>query len=115
MGTRRTDASELAREHTESAIQVLSEVMNDWLAETKDRIKAAEALLDRGHGKAAQAVIAVPMTRQQQMQLAGMSDADLIAHIQAVPLPRLVDQRVRDADFEIVTQPAEPDIDPLLR
>ena len=54
--SKRADA--LAREHTEAAIAVLAEVMYEGDAKHADRIKAADSILDRGHGKAQQAIIA---------------------------------------------------------
>lgn len=44
----------LAREHTETAIQVLATALSD--PDPRVQIKAAEVLLDRGYGKAAQAI-----------------------------------------------------------
>jgi hypothetical protein len=79
----------LAREHTEQAIDVLAEVMADPFAENRERITAANSLLDRGHGKPNQAIIAVPASRQQAALLAAMSDDDLIAVLNHVRLPRL--------------------------
>jgi hypothetical protein len=43
-----------ARAHTEAALQVLVDAMSDDSA--RNRITAAQAILDRGHGKPAQAV-----------------------------------------------------------
>lgn len=48
--------SELARQHTESAINTLVEVCNDKRAPHSARVTAANGLLDRGYGKPAQAV-----------------------------------------------------------
>ena len=96
------DASRLARDHTESAIQTLVGIMEDDWAEHKDRLRAAEALLDRGHGKAAQAVIAIPANLQLAAALATMSDEELTGIINAQPLPRMI----------TVTPEAQPD--PLL-
>ena len=44
---------ELARVHTEAAIQALA----DALADEKTRVSAAIALLDRGYGKPAQSIV----------------------------------------------------------
>lgn len=57
-GRPRADASvsELARERTEDALSVLTAVMKDADAPHAARVRAAEALLDRGHGKPRQAV-----------------------------------------------------------
>lgn len=43
----------LARTHTEKAINVLSGIMNEKKAPAAARVSAAQALLDRGWGKAA--------------------------------------------------------------
>lgn len=94
-------ASELARKHTERAIEVAAEILEN--GEDKDRLKAADMLLDRGHGKAAQAIIAVPASKQQQAMLAAMSDDELMKVLQHARLPRLAPI---DATYQ--------EIDPLL-
>ena len=48
---------EMARKHTEQAIVVLATVMNDETAKPGERVAAANALLDRGYGKPAQAIV----------------------------------------------------------
>jgi hypothetical protein len=63
--------------------------MDDPFAENRDRLRAAESLLDRGHGKASQAIIAVPANRQQAALLAAMSDDELMAILASTKLPRL--------------------------
>jgi hypothetical protein len=80
-------ADALARRHTQRAIEVLEEILEDCEVEPRDRIKAADTLLCRGHGKPLEAVIQVPMTRRLAEQLQGMSDAELLEHIQNAPLP----------------------------
>lgn len=91
-------ADALAREHTEEAIDTLANIMGDWAAEDRDRAAAANALLDRGHGKPLTAVISVPASKQLQAQLAAMSDDDLIQRIQGAELPRLA-QSATDAEL----------------
>lgn len=76
-----------ARALGERALDVLEEIM-DSHEEAKDRIRAAEAILDRGYGKAAQAVIAIPAQRRAALAAASMSDDEL--------------RRVIDAEFEEV-------------
>lgn len=49
-------AVELARAHTEEAVQTLAEIMRDAEAGAKARAYAATALLDRAWGKPAQSV-----------------------------------------------------------
>lgn len=89
-----------ARALGERAIEVLAEIMNDWSEEAQHRIRAAESILDRGFGKAAQAVIAVPMDRQAREAAAQLTDDELTEIINgeyevieedgAVELPALV-------------------------
>lgn len=51
-----TDLKALARSHTESALRVLAGVMTSAEAPHAARVAAANSLLDRGWGKAIQAV-----------------------------------------------------------
>lgn len=83
------DIGELARGRGPRALEILEEVAENTLAEDRDRIRAAEALLDRGYGKAAQAIIAVPASRRQAALLASMSDEALVAVIEKKQLPRI--------------------------
>ena len=50
------EVRELAGEYTEDALKTLVQIMNDNKAAAAARIAAAKAVLDRGHGKPAQAV-----------------------------------------------------------
>ena len=96
-------ADALAREHTARAIETLAEVMNDPFADNKEKISASNSLLDRGHGKPNQAIIAIPGSRQIAALLAGKTDDELLALINQTQLPRLAPI---DATFT--------EIDPLL-
>jgi hypothetical protein len=49
------DIRSLARGHTETALNVLAGIMNEAKAPHAARVSAAQALLDRGWGKAVQA------------------------------------------------------------
>lgn len=99
-------ADSIARDHAEEALGVMVDVMRDPLSEPRDRLKAANDLLERGYGKATQAIIAIPATKKMIEQAAAMSDEQLMEVIRAEPLPRL-EAPVTDAEFE--------EIDPLLR
>ena len=106
-------ADTLARGYTQKAIDTIAEVMQDGFAEDRDRLNAAKIMLDRGHGVASQATIAIPMNRKAAALLATMSDDDLMAIIRAAPLPRLraIEYDGSDpieGDFAVVTK------DPLL-
>ena len=50
------DIRSLARSHTESALRVLCNIMQDERAHPSARASAAQYLLDRGWGKAVQAI-----------------------------------------------------------
>lgn len=50
------DLREVARQHTHDAVQVLVEVMADATAAPSARVGAAQALLDRGWGRAPQSL-----------------------------------------------------------
>lgn len=50
-----TEIRSLARSHTETALNVLAGIMREESAPHAARVSAAQALLDRGWGKSAQA------------------------------------------------------------
>jgi hypothetical protein len=54
------DVRELAGVHTPAAIETLVEVMTDKQAPHTARVLAANALLDRAHGKPPQAITGLP-------------------------------------------------------
>lgn len=58
-----TEIKSLARAHTESALNVLASIMNQPNAPPAARVAAAQALIDRGWGKAAQFIEAVTTHR----------------------------------------------------
>jgi hypothetical protein len=82
-------ADSLAREHTERAIRTIADVMDSPFSEDRDRLRAAELVLDRGHGKPNQAIIQIPANRQVAAMLAKMSDDELMAALNQHQLPRL--------------------------
>jgi hypothetical protein len=55
-----SDVRELAQVHTPAALAALVEVMNDKEAPPAARVMAAQAILDRGHGKVPQAITGGP-------------------------------------------------------
>ena len=55
-----TDIRSLALSHTESALKVLAGIMNEPEAPPAARVAAANSLLDRGWGKAAQTIAGDP-------------------------------------------------------
>lgn len=72
-------ADTLARLHTAEAIGTLVQVMRDKGAKPSERVNAANSLLDRGHGRAVQATIAVPARQALASRLASMDDSALLA------------------------------------
>lgn len=50
------ELADMAKDHAESALDVLAEIMQDNQQPAAARVSAANALLDRGYGKPAQAV-----------------------------------------------------------
>lgn len=108
-------ADSLAREHTERAIEVLSEALED--DDAKYRIAAANSLLDRGHGKPLTATIQVPTTRAQALRLASMSDEEIMAAIKSTPLPQLAARSMSPEEYAAIehqTAGLDADLDPLL-
>ena len=100
-------ADQLARSHTEQAIATLAAIMNNAASEDKDRIKAADSLLDRGHGKPLAAVIQLPPSKMQLQLLAAAGDDELLEIMRAKPLPRLgaPSQDAIDGEFTEVVKP----------
>ena len=94
-----------ARDYDDEVVGVFAEIMRDPFAENRDRLRAAENLVDRGHGKAV-TPIALNTGKGLRAQLADMSLEELYAVVQAEPLPTLA-APVQDAEFE--------EVDPLLR
>lgn len=97
----------LARAHTEEAVRIIREVMTDTFAENRDRLAAAKEMLDRGHGKAVNAVIQVPANRAAAALLAAMDDDALLAIIRNATLPRLREP-VIDAEYTALPAPRDP-------
>jgi|SRR5580700_11436449 hypothetical protein len=80
--SKRQTINDYARESAHEAIDVAREIMSDTEQESKDRLRAAEMILDRGYGKAAQAVIAIPADRAARAAAALFTDAELDAVIE---------------------------------
>lgn len=116
-------ADQLAREHTEAAIQTLAEIMYDGDAKTADRIKAADSILDRGHGKPIQATIAIPMEKATRDALYDMTDDELMAEAKrrmAERQPAIEHQPMQPVDISVEPKQWQvadqfDEIDPLLQ
>lgn len=65
-----TEVQALARTHTDSAISVLAEIMNNSNNPAAARVSAANSLLDRGWGRVAQRIeLATPLERLDDQSL----------------------------------------------
>lgn len=67
----------LARAHAPEALGTVLDVMRD-APQAELRMRAAQIILDRGHGKPTQAVITLPMTPKAAARLYNMSDEELL-------------------------------------
>jgi hypothetical protein len=90
----------LAREHTDEAMDTVHRIMSDPTAEDRDRLAAAREILDRGHGKPLTAVISLPANKRQAALLAAMSEEELEATIANTELPRLTQE-----EFDVASDP----------
>lgn len=70
-------ADALARIHTAEAIGALVDAMRN-APKHSERIAAAQAVLDRGHGRAVQAVISIPARQAVAARLAQLTDDELL-------------------------------------
>jgi hypothetical protein len=75
------DIAELARQHTEDAIRTLVEILQDTKASAGARISAANAILDRGYGKAPQSIDVGPTNDECFVQLWRMIGEGRLAKI----------------------------------
>ncbi len=76
------NADSLARLHTAEAVGTVVDIMRGNVDGRADmlntRLRAAQAIIDRGHGRAVQAVISVPARQAVAARLAAMSDDELL-------------------------------------
>lgn len=98
----------LAREYTEDAVETIASIMRDdsVFADPSHRLKAAEMLLDRAHGKPTSVSVQLPPNRRAAQRYAQLSDEELMEALDAEPLPTLAQLTAPEAP--------EPPIDPLL-
>jgi isocitrate dehydrogenase len=75
-----TDIRSMARNHTAKALSTLASIMNEKKANPAARVAAAQALLDRGWGKATQTIEATinnaDASRVSDLELATIIAAD---------------------------------------
>jgi len=89
---------ELARAQTEASIKTLVEIRDSTQAPTAARVGAANALLDRGWGKPAQAIA---QTIEQKRNVREWTTGELIAYLN--------ETRDSDAAAEEASGDADPD------
>ena len=70
------------------------------MEETRDRLRAAETIIDRAYGKAAQAVIALPADRAARQLASQYSDEQLDNIIEA--------EIIRKEDMAALPAPIDP-------
>lgn len=71
-------ATDTARQHTELAVQALVDVIRDADSKGSEVVAAANALLDRAHGKPMQAIVSVPVPARIAARLAALDDLALL-------------------------------------
>jgi hypothetical protein len=74
-------ADALARIHTAEAVGFLVQAMRGEIEGIKpgERLRAAEGVIERGHGKAVQATISVPARQAYAQKLLSLSSDELLA------------------------------------
>ena len=75
MAESRSDVRDLARQHTQAAVETLVSVMEDESAPHSARVAAANALLDRGFGKAVQHKPELAMADRVEQNIKIMAEA----------------------------------------
>jgi hypothetical protein len=74
-------AESLARAHTKEAIGAIMEVLRDKSVFPSERLKAAQLILERGHGKPTSVTVSIPAKRATAQQLINMTEEQLLAII----------------------------------
>lgn len=93
-----THVRELARVHTEEAIRTLAEIMADPSENSKARVAACQALLDRGWGKAPADI---------RLEVYGnISVAALTPSQREIEIRRLIELRERSRENNVLAFPA---------
>lgn len=74
-------ADSMSRLYTAEAVGLAVQIVRGDIpgAKAADRLRAAQLILDRGHGRAVQAVISVPARQAVAARLAAMSEDALLA------------------------------------
>ena len=94
------DVTTAARERTQDATDTLASIMRDPKAPAAARVSAAQALLDRGCGKAAQAIEVNAEPDLTQLSDEDLETLDRILRPPDFPMPPLLTRRGRGVSPE---------------
>ncbi len=96
---------DIARQHTNTALQVLVDIMGDRAAPPHARVGAATALLDRGWGRPAQTINASVEDRSLEIdEYLGCRAIELMAKIRAVDVLPESTENTREANADVPLQ-----------
>lgn len=102
------DVAQLSRVHTREMVDVIHEIAINGDEKASDRLRAANMMLDRGHGAVTQSVIQIPAERQRRIEEAKFTDAQLEHVIKTSPEFLALQAVAEEAQY------VEPELDPLL-
>jgi hypothetical protein len=109
MSDSKTTADRLARAHTGEAMGWILEVGRSSLSKDADRLRAAQLILEMGHGKPTQAVISIPAKGAAAQRLAQYSTDKLLEMIEARGgMEALIQRNAIDGEFAEVPTLAAP-------
>ena len=97
----------LARKYSTQAIVVLQTVMQDDKQPAAVRVRAAELLLERGYGKAPQAVMVGNADGQPLVGPQALSIAERIAHLKVAEEQKVEDAKTVELEASAVTEVEE--------
>jgi hypothetical protein len=97
----------LARRYSTAAITTLNTIMLDEKQPAAVRVRAAELLLERGYGKAPQAVMVGNADGQPLVGPQALSIAERIAHLKVAEDQKVEDARTVELEASAVTEVSE--------
>ena len=104
----------LSRQYTSKAISTLADILEDDAQPVVARIKCAALLLERGYGKAPQAVLIADTTDQTRTGVHGLSVLDRIKALkEAKSAPSVLDLEASEVRDVIEVAEGTPDEPPL--
>lgn len=96
------DVAQLARVHTREMIDVIHEIASDPTEKAGDRLRAANMMLDRGHGTPTQSIIQIPAERQRRIEDSKYTTAQLERIVMASPEFQALQREAVDAEYQEV-------------